>query len=111
VAKTEWGLKRTCLSCGARFYDLNNSPIVCPKCETTFDPAAAVKLKRNRNVPADVKAVKKEDAVLETETDSDTLEDALDNTEDEDILDDTSDLESGDDVGVAIPTDENQEDT
>ncbi len=29
-AQKEWGLKRTCLSCGARFYDLNNDPMTCP---------------------------------------------------------------------------------
>ncbi|WP_339852442.1 FYDLN acid domain-containing protein, partial [uncultured Nisaea sp.] len=34
MAKPEWGIKRTCQSCGARFYDLMKSPIVCPKCET-----------------------------------------------------------------------------
>ena len=27
MAKAEWGLKRTCLSCGARFYDLQREPI------------------------------------------------------------------------------------
>jgi len=36
VAKAEWGTKRRCLSCAAKFYDLNRSPIECPKCGAAF---------------------------------------------------------------------------
>jgi len=39
VAKPELGLKRECMTCGARFYDLNRSPITCPKCGTPFQAA------------------------------------------------------------------------
>ena len=39
VAKAEWGTKRTCLSCGARFYDLRREPIVCPACGAAVDAA------------------------------------------------------------------------
>jgi len=35
VAKPEWGTKRECTECGARFYDLTRTPIICPKCEAT----------------------------------------------------------------------------
>jgi uncharacterized protein (TIGR02300 family) len=42
VAKPELGTKRLCGSCGAKFYDLNKSPIVCPKCEATFEVVAPV---------------------------------------------------------------------
>ncbi|MBX3513539.1 MAG: FYDLN acid domain-containing protein [Xanthobacteraceae bacterium] len=27
------GTKRRCLSCGAKFYDLDKRPVVCPKCD------------------------------------------------------------------------------
>jgi uncharacterized protein (TIGR02300 family) len=37
VAKSELGVKRLCPSCGTKYYDLNRTPIVCPKCGTTFD--------------------------------------------------------------------------
>jgi uncharacterized protein (TIGR02300 family) len=40
VAKPELGLKRQCMSCGAKFYDLNRDPAVCPKCGTVFQAAA-----------------------------------------------------------------------
>lgn len=36
MAKPELGIKRQCLSCGAKFYDLNRDPILCPKCGTPF---------------------------------------------------------------------------
>lgn len=36
MAKPDLGTKRLCSGCGAKFYDLNKTPIVCPKCETVF---------------------------------------------------------------------------
>jgi uncharacterized protein (TIGR02300 family) len=36
VAKPELGAKRQCQNCGAKFFDLNKDPIVCPKCGTVF---------------------------------------------------------------------------
>ena len=36
MAKPELGTKRLCAGCGAKFYDLNKDPIVCPKCSTVF---------------------------------------------------------------------------
>ena len=36
MVKAELGIKRTCPSCAARFYDLLKNPIVCPKCGTNF---------------------------------------------------------------------------
>ncbi|MHB2167314.1 TIGR02300 family protein [Alsobacter sp. R-9] len=40
MAKPELGTKRQCQSCGAKFYDLNKSPITCPKCGAAFALAA-----------------------------------------------------------------------
>jgi uncharacterized protein (TIGR02300 family) len=42
VAKPELGTKRLCGSCGAKFYDLSKSPIVCPKCGTIFEVVVPV---------------------------------------------------------------------
>ena len=39
MAKPELGTKRHCGGCGAKFYDLNKDPIVCPKCQTVFEVA------------------------------------------------------------------------
>jgi uncharacterized protein (TIGR02300 family) len=41
VAKPELGTKRLCDNCGAKFYDLNKDPIVCPKCHTAIELATA----------------------------------------------------------------------
>jgi uncharacterized protein (TIGR02300 family) len=46
--RPEWGTKRICPSCTARFYDMRKSPIHCPKCGTFIDPDAATKSKRGR---------------------------------------------------------------
>ncbi len=40
MAKPELGLKRQCMSCGAKFYDLNKDPAVCPKCGTAYQATA-----------------------------------------------------------------------
>jgi uncharacterized protein (TIGR02300 family) len=41
VAKVELGTKRQCQNCGAKFFDLNKDPIICPKCGTVFQGATA----------------------------------------------------------------------
>ena len=51
MAKAELGLKRTCLSCGMRYYDFNRTPIICPGCQTAFDPELVVRSRRGRAVP------------------------------------------------------------
>jgi hypothetical protein len=51
VAKPELGTKRLCAHCGAKFYDLNHSPIVCPKCGTVFE-AVVVAPRGGRPEPA-----------------------------------------------------------
>ena len=62
MAKSEWGLKRTCQDCGAPFYDLKKKNIVCPKCGAAFDPAPPAKPKRSAPVE---KPAPKSDAVKE----------------------------------------------
>ncbi len=83
MAKEEWGIKRTCINCGARFYDLNHSPISCPKCETAFVPE--VLLKSRRGTPEPVKVEKPPEAKVEkaaTEEDIDDIPEAEDDDDD-----------------------------
>lgn len=50
MGKTDLGAKQSCPSCGAKFYDLNRRPAVCPKCTTSFDPAEeGVRSRRGRS--------------------------------------------------------------
>jgi uncharacterized protein (TIGR02300 family) len=43
LAKPELGTKHQCQNCGAKFFDLNKDPIVCPKCGTVFQGVAAAR--------------------------------------------------------------------
>jgi uncharacterized protein (TIGR02300 family) len=45
VAKPELGTKRLCAGCGGKFYDLNKTPIVCPKCDTVFEVAPPARVR------------------------------------------------------------------
>ncbi len=54
MAKPDLGTKRLCGNCGAKFYDLSKTPIVCPKCETVF--VVPVVTSRARPEPAPVRA-------------------------------------------------------
>ena len=38
MGRPELGTKCTCAGCGQRFYDLNRSPILCPKCGVEQPP-------------------------------------------------------------------------
>ena len=40
VGRPELGTKCACASCSERFYDLNRSPAVCPKCGTAQPPVS-----------------------------------------------------------------------
>ena len=78
MAKAEWGTKRICLNCGARFYDMNRDPIVCPACSTALDPVAQSRPRRTR-APAKLAAVAAvadpEDVVVEADDEVETEED------------------------------------
>jgi uncharacterized protein (TIGR02300 family) len=68
VAKPELGTKRLCASCGAKFYDLNHSPITCPKCGTVFEAAVVTARGRPeaaRAAPREVESVAPETAEAE----------------------------------------------
>jgi uncharacterized protein (TIGR02300 family) len=36
MTRARMGEKRRCLSCNTAFFDLNRSPIICPKCAEVF---------------------------------------------------------------------------
>ena len=100
MAKAEWGTKRVCLNCSVRFYDMLRDPILCPACETPFDPTANLKTRRTRTVAkaeTAVKASKKEvDEDVEAE-DEETVEAAIDGDEEPDTGADDAETEDDDD--------------
>ncbi|HVO14803.1 MAG TPA: TIGR02300 family protein [Alphaproteobacteria bacterium] len=112
MAKAALGQKRVCLHCGARFYDLNKHPIVCPSCGTTFEPEAFVRTRRTRPAPVEApKAVARPAPEPEIEADvevEDVLpaeeeEEAEAEAEEEEVLEDASELgEDEDDMAEVI---------
>ena len=48
MAKAKLGTKRSCTSCGLRYYDLNKTPITCPSCNAEFDPESLLKTRKTR---------------------------------------------------------------
>jgi uncharacterized protein (TIGR02300 family) len=48
MTKPELGTKRRCNSCATKFFDLNNDPIVCPKCMAVFVPPQADPVRSRR---------------------------------------------------------------
>jgi uncharacterized protein (TIGR02300 family) len=67
VAKPELGTKRLCGNCAAKFYDLNKTPITCPKCHTVMEIAAPTTRPRPEPARAAAAPVKEEAVVPETQ--------------------------------------------
>ena len=63
MAKPELGTKRLCGNCGAKFYDLNKDPIVCPKCTTVMAPVAMPPRGRPEPAPRPAPAPAEEEVV------------------------------------------------
>nr|WP_046020384.1 TIGR02300 family protein [Magnetospira sp. QH-2] len=105
MAKPEWGIKRTCQSCGMKFYDMRKDPIVCPSCGATFELERATRPRRTPTPKASPKPDPKvksfdddEDVVVAEPLEEESIDDieTVEDTED-DMIEDTSDL--GDDSG------------
>ena len=119
MVKPEWGTKRHCQSCAAAFYDLNRSPIICPKCKAEFDPEAHLRSRRGRAGTAakdGEAAVLVDDKSLSGELaaagiDPDQLVAADSDDDDPDMIEDASELGEDDDdmVGVIDKLDDHEE--
>jgi uncharacterized protein (TIGR02300 family) len=102
VTKQVWGAKRQCPECGARFYDLNKDPIVCPKCKKVYEPEAVKPSRRSRPQPPAKKPVPVPKAPVDAEAPDPELEEPA-AEEEEEVLEDTSELgEDEDDVAEVI---------
>ena len=110
MAKPELGEKRVCGNCSAKFYDLNRDPIVCPKCATVFEVAAAEKPVPEREAKKPAPAAEteeKEDEVVATGPEIISLEDA---DEDEGETVDGDDVPDDVDVGIEDDSDDDSDD-
>ena len=68
MANPELGTKRLCASCGAKFYDLNKDPFICPKCATATALAAVTARARPEPARATTAAAPREEEVALPET-------------------------------------------
>jgi uncharacterized protein (TIGR02300 family) len=119
LAKPELGNKHQCQNCGAKFFDLNKDPIVCPKCGTVFQGAprarAAAKAEEEEEdtevvAPAGVEVVSLDEveagekaAAEPVVDDIDVEDDAEDDTADDPFLEEEE--EDDDDVSNLIDGD------
>ena len=117
MAKAELGLKRSCLSCGMRYYDFNRTPIICPGCQTEFDPELVVRSRRGRAaVKSDNKASKAAaemaDDVSTNEDDDSQVDDetSVDEKSDDDVGFDDDDIDVSDDDSAGLIADDIDED-
>src|SRR6516165_8900232 len=64
MSKPARGTKRVCPSCGARFYDLNRTPIVCPVCQSIYQvtPPPPPPRRWGRAQPAEARKVEEQEA-------------------------------------------------
>ena len=95
MAKPEWGGKRTCQSCGVKFYDFLRDPITCPACGTRFEPEAALRTRRSRAEPR-AEAAKVKAPVPAFDEELEDEEEAVDDEAEE--LDDDEELEDADEA-------------
>lgn len=115
MAKPEWGVKRACLACGTRFYDMRKDPIVCPSCGVRFDVESIFRPRRAR-VQAEEAPARPEKPSVANDDDIDEELAALaddsivdDDDEDDDTIEDTSDL-ADDESDVPIVPKEMEDD-
>ena len=98
MAKAKLGTKRSCTSCGLRYYDLNKNPITCPSCNAEFDFDLLLKTLKSRQP---VKAVNDDEGVASegevTQVAATHLDQNADNTSSSDDDAISSDLDYDDD--------------
>ena len=106
--KDQWGNKLQCGNCGAKFYDLNKDPILCPKCESPY-LTEKTKVRRSSVVARPAPKTEQtnppetEDEIIAAEIDDEILDDNEDAGPDDTVIEDTSDI-GGDenDIGDVI---------
>jgi uncharacterized protein (TIGR02300 family) len=93
MSKPARGIKRVCQSCGARFYDLGRTPIVCPSCQAVYQVTQPTSRRGERapvpevreKVEPEVEAVALEPETISLEEVEEPGEEAA--IEDEEIVD------------------------
>lgn len=93
MAKPQWGTKRSCESCAAKFYDFKRDPIICPKCDTKFTLTTSTRSRRNRTARPEPVAVQTTNPVKDESEVPVEADDIDGDVEDDKLLDDDDDTE------------------
>ena len=121
MSKPARGTKRVCPSCGARFYDLNRTPIICPVCQSVYQVTPPPTRRGERAQPVEPRKVVEEreaDAPVLAGPEVISLEDAEEGTTDvpaeadEEIVDlgeDGAEIPAGDDENAFLEEEEEGE--
>lgn len=105
LVKPEWGTKRSCPKCGARFYDLKkDAPITCIECGNEWRAEPILKSKQPIPEPE-----KKKPSKSTAKTDDQT-KDKGDSKEEDDDEDEDFDLDIDDDIDEDLEDDDLDED-
>ena len=81
MTKPELGTKRLCAECGAKYYDLNTTPVTCPKCGASFQIIETKTASRSVQRPA----VRQPEAPRKTEpTPADPTETLIEEVDEDD---------------------------
>lgn len=124
MTKPEWGIKRICHACSARYYDMRRDPPVCPTCGVRFDPEALIKTRRARPAPVEKAPAKVPLAVREelgVDVDEETIVEldgddtvpiaevevaVVDEDLEEDVTETVHDLDDEEDLGELLAVDD-----
>jgi len=117
MSKPARGTKRVCGSCGARFYDLGRSPIICPVCQAVYHVATPTRRGAAAAAPAPKPEAEVEEdkpvlggaEVISLDEAEEAEEAAAAEDEIADIGDDDEDIPESDDQDAFLEEDEEEE--
>ena len=115
MTKLQWGTKRVCDKCGARFYDLNRSPATCPMCDTVRTTGRSSKPRREAGTALVIEEAETEASVDGEEVPVDGLDDGEKDDADKDeegdeVAQDDADKVDADKQDEADKNDADEED-
>ena len=93
MAKPELGNKHQCQNCGVCFFDLNKSPITCPKCGTVVQASPLSRATQRAAVADEDESETRPVAELDSLKKADAGEDTVPARADDDV-----EIEAGDDT-------------
>ncbi len=97
MARRKWGVKRTCRSCGARFYDMAREKPRCPKCGAEHAADKPAKPRRRVAPPPAPPEPPPPPVDKAAEPPTDVVEPAEDDEQDDNDENDLEQVKGGDD--------------